>query len=104
MYKREPFDPHGSQNFERDPMLETRLGSIAINAFHRDRSSTGPRLTQYNDGNVKVEVKTGYDRKTDSMVTDVIVIDRLNSPDEHLHVILSEQDGSILYSEWRKNH
>ena len=103
-YKRDPFDPHGAQNFVRDKALENRLAGIAMDVFHRDRSSTGPRSDQYHDGVVTVKVKSGYNRKTNTIATDVIVIDRATSPDEHFHLILSEQDGSVLFSEWRKNH
>ncbi len=103
-YKRDPFDPHGAQNFARDEQLERRLSTVAMDAFHRDRSSTGPRSDQYNDGTVTVKVKSGYNRRTNTIATDVIVIDRAANPDEHLHLIISEHDGAVLFSEWRKNH
>lgn len=103
-YKRDPFDPHGVQNVVRDEQLERRLSGIALSAYHRDRSSTGPRSDQYHDGTVTVKVKSGYNRRTNTIATDVIVIDRAANPDEHLHVIFSEHDGSMLFSEWRKNH
>lgn len=103
-YKREPFDPHGGHNFERDAALESRLAQVAVDAFHRDRASTGPREDQYDQGGVTVKVKSGYNRRTNTIATDIIVIDRVNSPDEHLHLILSEHDGSVLFSEWRRNH
>lgn len=103
-YKREPFDPHGAQNVVRDEYLEQRLSQVALSAFHRDRSSTGPRTSQYEDGGVSVKVKSGFNRRTNTVATDVIVIDRLANPDEHLHLILSEHDGTVLFKEWRKNH
>jgi hypothetical protein len=103
-YKRDPFDPHGSQNVIRDEGLERRLSRVALEAFHRDRSSTGPRSDQYNEGGVTIKVKSGYNRRTGTVATDVIVIDRSANPDEHYHLVLSEYDGSVLFSEWRKNH
>lgn len=103
-YKRDPFDPHGAQNVVRDEQLERRLSVAALNAYHRDRSSTGPRSDQYHDGTVTVKVKSGYNRRTNTIATDVIVIDRAANPDEHLHVVFSEHDGTVLFSEWRKNH
>lgn len=103
-YKRDPFDPHGAQNVVRDEQLERRLSAVALSAYHRDRSSTGPRPDQYHDGTVTVKVRSGYNRKTNTIATDVIVIDRAANPDEHLHIIFSEHDGSVLFSEWRKNH
>lgn len=103
-YKREPLDPHGEHNFVRDPDLEHRLGTSAMHIFHRERSAIGPRTTQFHDGTITVKVRSGFNRRTSTVATDVIVIDRLASPDEHLHLILSEHDGSILFSEWRKNH
>ena len=104
-YKRDPFDPHGAQNVMRYEQLERRLSAVALTAYHRDRSSTGPRSDQYHDGTVTVKVRSaGYNRKTNTIATDVIVIDRAANPDEHLHIIFSEHDGSVLFSEWRKNH
>ncbi|MFZ1302189.1 MAG: hypothetical protein WAQ27_06490 [Candidatus Microsaccharimonas sp.] len=103
-YKREPFDPHGAHNFERDAGLENKLAGVALNLYQMNRSSVGPRQVQFHDGNVTVKVRSGFNRKTNSIATDVIVIDRVNSPDEHLHLILAEHDGSVLFSEWRKNH
>lgn len=103
-YRRDPYDPHGKQNFERNKGLEDRLAQAALTAFHRERSSIGPRVIQYHDGEVTVKIRSGYNRRTNTIATDVIVIDRLNAPGEHLHLILSEHDGTILFSEWRKNH
>jgi len=105
-HAREPFEPHGAQNFKHDSLLESRLASIALSVFqrHKDRKSVGPQATQFNDGNVEVRVRSGYNRKQNMVVTDIIVKDRINSPEEHLHLILSEYDGSILHSEWGKNH
>lgn len=103
-YKRDPFDPHGAQNIVRDERLERRLSQLALEAYHRDRSATGPRRVQYNDGVVTVKVKSGYNKRTGTVATDVIVIDRSANPNEHFHLVLSEHDGSILFSEWRINH
>ena len=103
-YKRDPYDPHGNQNFVRDAQLENRMAQIALSAYHRDRSSVGPRSVQYDDGMVTVKVKSGYHGQTNTVATDVIVIDRINAPNEHYHVIYSEHDGSVLFSEWRINH
>lgn len=103
-YKRDPFDPHGAQNVVRDERLEHRLSQLALEAYHRDRSAAGPRGVQYNDGVVTVKVKSGYNRRTGTVATDVIVIDRSANPNEHFHLVLSEHDGSILFSEWRINH
>lgn len=103
-YRREPFDPHGTRNFVRDANVEHELGAIALNVFQRERSAIGPRTTQYSEGGVTVKVKSGFNRRTNTVATDVILIDRTANPDEHFHLILSEHDGSILFSEWRKNH
>ena len=103
-YKRDPFDPHGAQNVMRYEQLERRLSAVALTAYHRDRSSTGPRSDQYHDGTVTVKMRSGYNRKTKTLATDVIGIDRAANPAEHLHIIFSEHDGSVLFLEWRKNH
>ena len=103
-YMRDPYDLHGAQSVMRYEQLERRLSAVALTAYHRDRSSTGPRSDQYHDGTVTVKMRSGYNRKTNTIATDVIVIDRAANPDEHLHIIFSEHDGSVLFSEWRKNH
>lgn len=102
-YKRDPFDPHGSHNFQRDSALESRLTDVAVAAALEAQAMSGPRSDQYHDGHVSVKVKSGYDVKSDQPVTDVIVIDR-EHPQEHLHVVLSATDGKVIFSEWRKNH
>ncbi|HEX4662370.1 MAG TPA: hypothetical protein VH144_02020 [Candidatus Saccharimonadales bacterium] len=103
-YRRDPFDPHGAQNFQRNPEVERRLATIAMDAFHRDRSSTGPNRVQYDDGAIKVIVRSGFHRDSGTVITDIKIIDRQNSPDEHLHMGINEHDGSILFQEWNKNH
>lgn len=105
-YDRDPWEQHGSQNFNHDVDLERKLTTIALNAYQqfKDRSSVGPQTTQFNDGNVVVRVKSGYRRDGDTIVTDLIIRDNINSPGEHLHLILSEYDGRILHSKWTKNH
>lgn len=102
-YKREPFDPHGEQNFVRDPDLERRLGTTALNIFHRERSTFGPQTVQFYEGGVKVKVRSGFNHRTSTIATDFIIVDPAR-PGEHLHLVLSEHDGSILFSEWRKDH
>jgi hypothetical protein len=102
-YKREPFDPHGEQNFVRDPDLERRLGATALNIFHRERSTFGPQTVQFHEGGVKIKVRSGFNLRTSTIATDFIIIDPAR-PGEHLHLVLSEHDGSILFTEWRENH
>jgi uncharacterized coiled-coil DUF342 family protein len=102
-YKRDPFDPHGDQNFVRDAELENRLGAVALNVFHRERSAIGPQTVQFHESGVTVKVRSGFNRRTSSIATDFIIIDPAR-PGEHLHLILSEHDGSTLHSQWRKNH
>ena len=76
-YKRDPFDPHGGQNFQRNKEVVKRK---------LDRAATSPRRKQYHDGTITVKVKSGYHRDTDSIVTDFIIIDRATSREEHLHL------------------
>ena len=102
-YARDTFDPHGSQNFTRNADQENRLTSIAKDVYSNKILRGQSRESQFNDGTVTVKVKSGFHRSTSTPATDVIVIDR-NNPNEHLHLILSENDGSVLFSEWRKNH
>lgn len=94
-YKRDPFDPHGSQNFQRNKEVVKRK---------LDRAATSPRRKQYHDGTITVKVKSGYHRDTDSIVTDFIIIDRATNREEHLHLGIDEETGAVLFEEWRKNH
>lgn len=53
-YKREPFDPHGAQNFEENRREEAtlRMAQIAINQWAR--SAATPRVLQSEDSDFKV--------------------------------------------------
>ena len=94
----------GRKNFQHDPALESRLTQTALKLINMDRIAMGPRSVQYHDGTVTVKVKSGYDVRTDTVITDVIIIDRAANPNEHLHLGISEIDGSIIFQNWNKNH
>ena len=100
-YRREPFDPHGAQNFEETRREEAtlRMSQIAINQWAR--SATTPRVLQSEDSDFKVSVKSGYDRDHDAIVNDIVIIDRYNKK-EHYHIVIDEH-GNELFSEWRAN-
>lgn len=53
-YRREPFDPHGAQNFEENRREEAtlRMAQIAINQWAR--SAATPRVLQSEDSDFKV--------------------------------------------------
>lgn len=99
-YKRDPFDPHGAQNFQHDPATEREVARIAMNGWAR-RQTTG-RQVQYDDGQFVVKVKSGYSTKYDSVTTDVIVADRYDSK-EHYHFVIDEH-GNELFSRYQTNH
>lgn len=100
-YRREPFDPHGAQNFEENRREEAtlRMAQIAINQWAR--SAATPRVLQSEDSDFKVQVKSGYDRDHDAIVSDIVIIDRYNKK-EHYHIVIDEH-GNELFSEWRAN-
>ena len=100
-YRREPFDPHGAQNFEENRREEVtlRMAQIAINQWAR--SAATPRVLQSEDSDFKVSVKSGYDRDHDAIVSDIVIIDRHNKK-EHYHIVIDEH-GNELFSEWRAN-
>ena len=100
-YRREPFDPHGAQNFEetRREEVTLRMAQIAINQWAR--SAATPRVLQSEDSDFKVSVKSGYDRDHDAIVSDIVIIDRHNKK-EHYHIVIDEH-GNELFSEWRAN-
>ena len=100
-YRREPFDPHGAQNFEetRREKATLRMAQIAINQWAR--SAATPRVLQSEDSDFKVSVKSGYDRDHDAIVSDIVIIDWYNKK-EHYHIVIDEH-GNELFSEWRAN-
>lgn len=101
-YKRDPFDPHGAQNFEANRREDAtrRMAQMAMNQWAKTQAT--PRATQYEDSDFRVSVKSGYDRRHDRIVTDVLIFDRHNKK-EHYHLVIDEH-GNELFSEWRVNH
>lgn len=101
-YKRDPFDPHGAQNFEenRREAATRQMAQMAMNQWAKTQVT--PRMTQYEDAEFKVTVRSGYDRRRDSIVTDLLIFDKHNKR-EHYHLIIDEH-GNELFSEWRPNH
>lgn len=100
-YRRDPFDPHGAQNFEQNRREDVthRMARMAMNQWAKTQVT--PRMTQYDDSEFKVTVRSGYDRRHDSIVTDVLIFDKLNKK-EHYHLVIDE-NGLELFSEWRPN-
>lgn len=100
-YRREPFDPHGAQNFEenRRESATRRMAQMAMNQWAK--TQTTPWATQYEDSEFKVQVKSGYDRRYGVIVTDVLIHDKENRR-EHYHLVIDEH-GNELFSEWREN-
>lgn len=101
-YKRDPYDPHGAQNFEENRREDAtrRMAQMAMDQWAK--AQVTPRMDQYNDSEFKVTVRSGYDRRRDCIVTDVLIFDKLNKR-EHYHLIIDEH-GNELFSEWRVNH
>lgn len=101
-YKRDPFDPHGTQNFTENRRESITL-AVARHAMDQYAISfTTPRQVQYEDGDFKVIVKSGHDRRHNCIVTDIIIADKHNKR-EHYHIVV-DQKGNELISEWRINH
>ena len=101
-YKRDPFDPHGAQNFEKNRREDAtrRMAQMAMNQWAKTQVT--PRSTQHEDSEFKVTARSGYDRRHNSIVTDVLIFDKHNKS-EHYHLIIDEH-GNELFSEWRVNH
>lgn len=100
-YKRDPFDPHGSKNFTAN-----RREAVTLSMAHRAlnqwaKTQTTPWTTQHEDSDFKVQVKSGYDRRRDCIVTDVLIHDKQNKS-EHYHLVINEHCQE-LYAEWRPN-
>jgi hypothetical protein len=100
-YARDPFDPHGAQNFaeNRREAATLNMAQIAMNQWAK--TQTTPWGTQYEDDEFKVQVKSGYDRRHDCIVTDLLIHDKQNKR-EHYHLVIDEY-GNELFSEWREN-
>lgn len=101
-YRRDPFDPHGAKNFEENRREDAtrRMAQMAMNQWAKTQAT--PRMTQYDDSEFKVTARSGYDKRHGSIVTDVLIFDKLNKR-EHYHLIIDEY-GNELFSEWRANH
>ena len=101
-YRRDPFDEHGAQNFEEN-CRESATRAMAQMAMDQwAKSQRTPRMTQYEDFEFKVDVRSGYDRDRDCIVTDMLIYDKHNKR-EHYHLIIDERCHE-LFSEWRMNH
>jgi hypothetical protein len=100
IYRREPFDPHGAQNFQHEERVERELARIALDAWARRQTTSWEVQSQASDCTVKV--KSGYSRDRNAVTTDVVVFQNHNSG-EHYHLVIDDI-GSVVFSEWRKNH
>lgn len=101
-YKRDPFDPHGAQNFEENRREDATLRMAQTAMSQWAKTQVTQRMTQYEDSEFKVTVRSGHDRRRNCIVTDVLIFDKHNKR-EHYHLIVDEQ-GKELFSEWRINH
>ena len=101
-YKRDPHDEHGAQNFEenRREGATREMAQMAMNQWAKNQRT--PRMTQYENFEFKVDVRSGYDRDRDCIVTDMLIYDKHNKR-EHYHLVIDER-GHELFSEWRMNH
>jgi len=100
-YRREPFDPHGAENFTENRRVSATL-SMAQTAMNQwARSQTTSWTTQHEDSEFKVQVKSGYSNQHGAIVTDVLIHDKQNRR-EHYHLIIDEH-GRELFAEWRPN-
>ena len=101
-YKRDPFDEYGAQNFEenRRESATREMAQMAMNQWAKNQRT--PRMTQYENFEFKVDVRSGYDRDRDCIVTDMLIYDKHNKR-EHYHLVIDER-GHELFSEWRMNH
>lgn len=101
-YKRDPFDPHGAQNFEENRREGATLSMARMAMNQWAKQQTTSRQTQHEDSEFKVTVRSGYDQRYDTTVTDVLIFDKQNKK-EHYHLIIDDH-GNELFSEWRPNH
>lgn len=102
IYRRDPFDPHGAQNFEdnRREAATLSMARLAMSQWANYAHKT-PRRVQHEDAEFKVEAGSGYSRKYRMITTDVLIYDKRNKK-EHYHIVIDE-NGREIFSEWRPN-
>ena len=71
-----------------------RLGWHASQAYHASQAQKGRDL-QYEDDEVRVEVKNGWDKRHRRYVTDILIYPRDGSGDRY-HVVIDEAGNELL--------
>ena len=80
-------------------LSEDALHDAARRAIARWNTQKGTD-TQYEDGDCRIEVRSGFQYKTQQITTEIFVYDRRNSSGRHLHLVLDETEN-VLHERWR---
>lgn len=81
-----------------------RFGQAAIRAYRRSRQMEAERgrAIQFEDDDVKVEVRNGYHWGGDKYTTDIMVIDRHSRSGAGWHVVFDDE-GQIVHQGWKSH-
>jgi hypothetical protein len=99
-YKRNPYEPHGRQNYRRCNPETARLISLAENTVRHCPNNvifnSKRREIRYDDDIVKIKATAGFSTIHKKVVHDFIITNREKFPNQILHVILA-CDGKLLF-------
>lgn len=95
----EAVDQQERQRLER---RKVEFGKLAIRAYQQSRrmDAQDGRDVQFENEDCRIEVKNGYQGRTDQYTTDVMVIDRHSSSGAGWHVVFDE-NGNVLHEGWK---
>jgi D-Tyr-tRNAtyr deacylase len=99
-YKRNPYEPHGQQNYLRCNPETAKLISLAENTVRHCPNdvvfNSKRREIRYDDDIIKIKATAGFSTIHKKVVHDFIITHREIFPNQILHVILS-CDGELLF-------
>lgn len=74
------------------------ISIIASNAMQKWYSDKKPSL-QYIDSGCKILVRSGFHKKTNQVITDILIFDRERSDGAHWHIGIDDK-GRFLFKDW----
>lgn len=104
--QRAEYERKAQERYEREQQSKRRhiVGQVALKAINRAKKAQAQkgRDLQYVDADCKVEVRNGFDSRSNRFTTDIVVYDRSRSDGGHVHIVLDE-DGNVITEHWKTN-